>query len=106
MMKRERTDYLVGVDVGGSKTMAGVFTREMKLLQALKVSTKAHRGVDEVIQRIVDCVRETVEGCGLRLAQIESIGVGTPGVVEPRSGTVVLAPNLRWKNVKLRARLS
>jgi glucokinase len=106
MKKRERTDYLVGVDVGGSKTMAGVFTPDLKLLQALKVSTKAHRGTDQVIQRIIDCIRDVVDSCGLRMAQIESIGVGTPGVVEPRSGTVVLAPNLHWKNVRLRSRLA
>jgi glucokinase len=106
MVKRERTNYLVGVDVGGSKTMAGVFTADMKLLQALKISTKAHRGPDQVIQRIVSCVRDAVDGCGLRLAQIQAIGVGTPGVVDARTGAVVLAPNLRWKNVKLKARLA
>jgi glucokinase len=106
MTKKPRTKYLVGVDVGGSKTMAGVFTRQLKLVNALKISTKAHRGADEVIQRIVDCIRDTVDGAGLKLSDIESIGVGTPGVVEPRSGTVVLAPNLHWKNVKLRSRLA
>jgi glucokinase len=104
-MKKERTDYLVGVDVGGSKTMAGVFTQDLKLLQSLKISTKAHRGTEEVLERIVGCVHDTVAACGLRMAQVAAIGVGTPGVVEPRSGTVVLAPNLRWKNVRLRSRL-
>lgn len=34
---------------------------------------------------------------------ILGIGIGVPGIVEKESGTVLLAPNLKWQNVPLRS---
>ena len=59
-MKKTRKRYLVGVDVGGSKIMVGVFTTGLELVHSLKIGTKVHRGTTEVLSRIVSCVRQTV----------------------------------------------
>src|SRR6185295_18842601 len=99
MMAKKK--YLVGVDVGGSKIMAGVFTHDLKLLHSEKISTKVHRGTNVVLGRIVSCVRQATRACDVKFDDIAAVGVGSPGVVHPTTGTVVIAPNLRWKNVKL-----
>jgi glucokinase len=103
--KGRKVKYLVGVDVGGSKIMAGVFTHDLKQLHSVKIDTWVHRGPDAVLQRIIDCAKDAITGAGLKLSDVAAIGVGTPGIVNPKAGTVVVAPNLRWENFNLRSRL-
>ncbi len=104
-MRKRAARYFVGVDIGGSKIMAGLFDAKLRLLDSLKVNTKAHRGATEVLGRVVRCVTDVTERCNVGLSQVAAIGVGTPGVVDYKTGRVLLAPNLGWKNVKIKKRL-
>ena len=54
-----KQEYLVGVDLGGTKILAGVFTNSIKCLGKVKTSTKALRGPDAVIDAAV------VDGAGV-----------------------------------------
>src|SRR4051812_37718786 len=102
MPETEKGEYYVGVDLGGTKIYAGVFDSSLNLLGTARVSTKAQRGHDAVIERIYRCVQDAVDECDLSLKQVRAIGVGAPGAVDPESGKVIFAPNLDWKDVPLK----
>ena len=70
------SSYVVGVDFGGTKILAGVFDEKFNCIGRARVSTKADRGVDEVIGRIARSVREAVDEIDLDLKQIKAIGIG------------------------------
>ena len=95
--------FYAGVDLGGTKIMTGVFDAELQLIGFTKITTKAHRGPEAVIHRIVRCIEDAVDDCDLAMDQIKAIGIGAPGGVDPESGRVIFAPNLDWKNVGLKA---
>src|SRR5258708_3964166 len=95
-------DYYVGVDLGGTKILAGVFDAQLNCLGRNKMSTKAERGADEVIERIARCVRDAVDECDLDFKQLRGVGVGAPGAIDVSSGRVIFAPNLQWENVPLK----
>ena len=95
-------DYYVGVDLGGTKILAGVFDAQLNCLGRNKISTKAERGADEVIERIARCVRDAVDECDLDFKQLRGVGVGAPGAIDVSSGRVIFAPNLQWQNVPLK----
>lgn len=101
----DKKDYFVGVDLGGTKILAGVFTRDLKCVGRYKLSTKAHRGPDSVIERIARCVRDVVDECELDLKQVRGVGVGAPGAVDTESGRVIFAPNLQWEDLPLKKAL-
>jgi glucokinase len=101
----DKKDYVVGVDLGGTKIMAGVFDSQLKCLGRSRVSTKAVRGVDVVIDRIARCVNDAVDECDLEMKQIRAVGVGAPGAVNPETGRVIFAPNLDWRDVPLEKEL-
>ncbi|MDB6030801.1 MAG: Glucokinase [Verrucomicrobiales bacterium] len=105
MAETEKGEYYVGVDLGGTKIYTGVFDSSLNLLGTARVSTKAQRGHDAVIERIYRCVQDAVDECDLSLKQIRAIGVGAPGAVDPESGKVIFAPNLDWKDVPLKKEL-
>ena len=98
-------NHVVGVDLGGTKILAGVFTQQLKCVGKNKLSTKPERGPRTVIERISRCVKEAVEECNLTLEQIKGVGIGAPGVVDAESGRVVFAPNLGWRNIDLKNQL-
>ncbi|MCI0748249.1 MAG: ROK family protein [Verrucomicrobia subdivision 3 bacterium] len=98
-------NYVVGADVGGTKIYAGVFNSAMECVGTARVSTKAQRGPDEVIERIARCVRDAVDECDLKLDQVRGVGAGAPGAVDPETGRVIFAPNLEWKDVQLKKAL-
>ena len=100
-----KQEYLIGVDLGGTKILAGVFNPQLKCLGRSKMSTKSERGPDPVINRIARCVQDVVDECDLNLKQVKGVSVGAPGAVDPDSGRVIFAPNLGWEDVPLKKEL-
>ena len=44
MAENDKKDYLVGVDLGGTKILAGVFDAQLRCVGRARLSTKAQRG--------------------------------------------------------------
>ena len=96
-------EYVVGVDLGGTKILAGVFKRSLECISSSKLSTKSQRGVDAVVERIARCVQDAVDEADLNLKQVAGIGIGAPGAVDFADGKVIFAPNMEgWKDVPLK----
>jgi len=101
-----KAEYVVGVDLGGTKILSGVFDHSMECVGTAKLSTKSQRGVDKVVERIARCAQDAVDEADLTFKQIAGIGVGAPGAVDFGSGTVIFAPNLEgWKEIPLKKEL-
>jgi len=91
----------IGIDLGGTKIFTGLVNPAGELLSQDYRKTKAKRGVDSVVQRIIDSVAAVREHAGE--TEIQAIGIGAPGPVEPVKGMVVGPPNLPgWQRVPLR----
>jgi glucokinase len=106
MADTDKKDCVVGVDLGGTKILAGLFDSQLRCLGRARLSTKASRGPGEVIKRIARCVTEVVDESDLSMKRIRGIGVGAPGPVNPESGKVIFAPNLEgWRDIPLQKEL-
>ena len=105
MASGNKADYVVGVDLGGTKILAGIFDTTLECGAVAKISTKAQRGADAVIARIAHCVRDAVDEADLDLKQIRGVGIGAPGAVDGESGSVIFAPNLDWHDIALKKAL-
>jgi glucokinase len=100
-----KAEFVVGVDLGGTKILSGVFTNSLKFVGRSKMSTKAERGPAAVIDRIGHCVQDAVDECDLDLKQVKGVGIGAPGSVDPEGGRVMFAGNLGWKDIPLKKEL-
>ena len=98
-----KAEYFVGVDLGGTKILSGVFKHSLECIGSSKLSTKSQRGVEAVIERIARCVQDAVDEADLSLKQVAAIGIGAPGAVDFAEGRVIFAPNMEgWKDVPLK----
>jgi len=100
-----KNDYVVGVDFGATKIYAGLFTSNLNLVGAAKMTTKPLRGATAVLDRIARCVKDVVDECDLTMDKVRAVGVGAPGALDPESGRLIVAPNLGWENVPLQKEL-
>jgi glucokinase len=86
----------VGVDIGGSKLLAGVVTAHGEVLEKVRRDspTKSPRAVEDAI---VDTVRELSER-----HLVGAVGIGAAGFVDAARASVLFSPHLAWRNEPLR----
>lgn len=104
---RTRDRLAVGVDIRFSRTyvMLGDFGGTQIALETFETLTDPAALVEELGQRI-----ERMLAAHGAVGRCEGIGMAVPGMVEWRTGTVLNAPQLGWRDVRIReamaARLS
>lgn len=87
----------LGIDIGGTNIKSGVIDNDNNLLMKNSEPTNSKAGVDDVIRRIKNIIRENIAAFN-----IATIGIGVPGVVSPE-GNVIVAPNMKdWVNIPLK----
>lgn len=93
----------LGVDLGGTKILTALVDAEGRVVASDRDPTECAAGFDAVVASITAAAR----GClaGARDARPIAMGIGVAGQVDARSGDVVFAPNLGWRNAPLRTTL-
>ena len=94
--------HWIGVDLGGTKILTGLFDDSMKLVARAKLPTGAENGPAGVVERIVQCVDSVIREANVSVADIRGMGFGIPGQIEPHTTTVRYAPNLDWRNLDVK----
>lgn len=93
----------IGIDLGGTFIKAGAVNGTGEILSRDRVETEAQAGRDHVIDRMVLVAESVREKARLTWQQVEAIGIGSPGPLDPKKGVITFAPNLPgWVNVPLK----
>ena len=95
------TNLVVGIDLGGTNVQIGVVEGGKKVLGRAKRKSKPEEGRDAVIGRIVEGVEEACKESKVKVSDLSGVGIGAPGAIDPDTGVVIEAVNLRWDNVPL-----
>lgn len=93
----------VGVDIGGTKTEAVIVADDGTVHDSVRLATG--RGSAAVVATAVAAVTGLSAQSGIRVADFSTIGVGVPGAVDWRRGTVSHAINLGIEHLALGADL-
>lgn len=102
----ENENYVVGVDIGGTKIYSVVADRNGNIISSARKKTKAEQGFESVVARIAKCVREAVEKAGIDYeSQVLAIGAGSPGPLDLKEGKIIETPNLKWIDAPLKKSL-
>lgn len=95
----------VGVDLGGTAIKVGICNSEGQLLQTYEGPTGTGEGVETILSNIEQYVRQIVEDSPYSWDQLQGVGAGIAGFLNSEDGVVVLAPNVGFKDVPIRALL-
>jgi len=91
--------YRVGVDLGGTNIAVGVVDDNFNIIGRGKMKTNAPRDAKAIFDDIATAVKMAVADANLRLYDIASIGIGTPGSVNKELGMIDYANNLDFDHV-------
>jgi len=105
-MSDPQQTYWLGIDLGGTKILAEVFDSEWKCVGSEKAKTKAEEGQEATLARLLKAGQTALAAAGIPPGKLGGVGIGVPGVLDPRSGLLIQAPNLGWKNLNLAELLS
>lgn len=93
--------YWLGVDLGGTKILAGLFDDSFELIARSKQSTHFEEGGPAVFARIVKTVDAVIDEAKIEPSEVRGMGLSVPGQIVPGSTVVRYAPNLDWRDFDL-----
>src|SRR2546428_5111458 len=98
-------DVIVGVDLGGTSMRALVVDADYQVLGEDKQPTNPKEKPVKLIADLANVVEQAVERAGLKMKEVRAVSIGAPGAVDSERGIVFEAPNIRWRDVRLGAKL-
>lgn len=94
--------YWIGVDLGGTKILAGLFDNQLNLIARSKLSTNSEQGGPAVLQRVIQAINQAAQNAKIPLQKVSGLGLAVPGQIVPKSSIVRFAPNLDWRDFDLK----
>ena len=89
----------IGVDLGGTGIKAGVVSESGEILAKGSAPTGQGRPYQEVIADIASLCKRVAQEAGVPLSGVAAIGVGVPGICDPKTGVLPFCTNLGWHEV-------
>ena len=93
--------WILGIDIGGTKIAGGLVTAKGRLTKHLVVPTHGEKGRDFSLGQVYRLIERLIRLAG-GPANIRGIGICCPGPLNPKTGIVLNPPNLPgWRHVPL-----
>lgn len=97
--------YNIGIDLGGTNIKVGVVDENCNIVGKSNIKTNLPRPENEIADSIAQGVLLACEDAGIDVKDVNSIGIGTPGVADRNKGIVLYSCNLGFNNTDLGALL-
>jgi glucokinase len=88
------SDERGGIDLGGTKIEAAVIDGDNKVVAQSRHPTPTDGGPADVAAEMAAAMSSAAEQAGLKTSDLLGVGVGSPGEIDKRKGTVAQAKNL------------
>ena len=92
----------IGIDVGGTGIQVGVVNELFQIVSEGSIVTHTEIPFEEQVRLIADCVKSTATSGGFSLNEIESVGIGIPGIASKKTGEIINCTNMGWHHVPFR----
>ena len=105
---RGDSGHVLGIDIGANKVLAVVADLTGEVLGTVRRLTGARerQTANAILDLVGAATDDALATAGVDRGTLRAVGVGTPGVVDPVSGRVTLAPQLGgWEGIRLASRL-
>ena len=83
-----------GIDLGGTKIQAVIVDADHEVRGETRVPTPTSGGPADVAAAMAGALGEAAKAAGVQTAELDGVGVGSPGDVDGEKGTVTSARNL------------
>ncbi len=88
-----------GLDLGGTKIQAAILDEHGEIVGQSRRPTPGEGGPPAVVEALAEALAEAADEAGVESGDLEGVGVGSPGAVDAKAGTVAEARNIpEWSD--------
>jgi len=99
----EESSFVIGLDFDEEFVDIALLDLHPKIKYMLREPTNLSGGVEALVEQLFACVERLIQTSRVSANSIRGIGVGVPGLVNHRTGTVIMSSTIEfWKQVELR----
>lgn len=91
----------IGIDIGGTSIKFGIVNDNYGIIASSSCRTNAGRAHKDLLDDIAWHVNKLLRDTGMSTADIDFVGIGSPGTCNTKAGIVEYACNLNFENVPL-----
>lgn len=92
----------VGIDIGGTNLVAAVIGKAGQIISKSSRPVNHEWSAEELCDEIAHLGQQAATCGGIKLEEIQAVGIGLPGLVDNESGMVIQTPNMPFCNTPLR----
>ncbi len=93
--------YSIGIDLGGTKIAAGLVNEKNEIVAKASCPTEPEKGNDTVVANIAALIKKVMAEKNLTDADVEFVGIASPGALDCANGIVDRACNLYMEKYPL-----
>lgn len=93
--------YNIGIDLGGTNIKVGIVNENYEIISRASVKTNLPRPAEGIVEGICEAVNLALDDAKIGIGDVTSIGIGTPGSANRKTGVVLYSNNLGFDNVHL-----
>ena len=90
--------YRIGIDLGGTNIAAGIVNENFEIVVQDSTPTLPERPSVAIVDDIAMLCNKLCEKLGVTVADIDSVGIASPGIVDDETGNVIYANNLHFRD--------
>jgi len=96
-------NLIAGIDIGGTNLVVGTVTEDGASIHGITAElTRPEGTVEQVARMLRQSMDATADELGAEEFKVIGVGLGAPGPLNRKTGTVIVSPNLGWVNMPLR----
>lgn len=93
--------YSIGVDLGGTNIAVGIVDEHYSIIKKGSVPTLAQRGPEPIVRDMAELCKKLLAECGVTPQETGGAGIACPGTVNPKTGVVEYANNIKFLDFPL-----
>lgn len=101
-IREKASPIRAGVVIGSANIQIGLVDENNHIFAKKVFTTDTKKTPKEIIQETADETLALLHENNIPLDQCVGVGVGVPGTVDRRTGSVIYSNNIRWEDVNLR----
>ena len=105
-LSQAQPPFFAGLDLGGTDVKVGVVDDLGRPLSWLTIPTEPQKGPEDAAQRMGNVVLQAIEKAGLEPSAIGRVGLGSPGLFDSSTGTLVDAGELQAAGTAFRSAIA
>ena len=91
----------IGIDLGGMSAKLGLVNEQNEIVGKLVIPTRLDVPAREMVLDMARAVKTLSAEQGLKPEELEGIGIGSPGTVDQKTGSILYSNNFSWEDVPI-----